>query len=89
MPDGLAARNAKGKTGGDEPLDSTSRNAPPKPKISNMSVPGSGQDPEAKNMTEEQKKEVEEHNREFDKKHDRGERAADDKVDKKFWRRDG
>lgn len=54
---------------------------PPQPKISNASVPGG----QAENLTEEQKREVEEHNKEFEKKHDRAHQAADDKVDKKFW----
>jgi hypothetical protein len=82
MPDGLADKPAKGTTGGGEALDSSAKNSAPKPKISNASVPGvDGTD----KLTEEQRKEVEEHNREFDEKHDRGNVAADDKVDKKFW----
>ena len=36
-------------------------------------------------LTEEQKKEVEEHNKDFDNRHDRGNVAPGDKVDKKFW----
>ncbi|KAF5234523.1 hypothetical protein FANTH_12108 [Fusarium anthophilum] len=79
--DGLADGEAKGRTGGGEPLDATSKNAPPQPKVSNQSIPGNQTD----ELTEEQKKEVEEHNRDFDKKHDRGNVAPDDKVDKKFW----
>lgn len=59
------------------------RDKPPQPKITNSSVPGIDKDAE---LTEEQKKEVEQHNKEFDKKHDRATSAADDKVDKKFWR---
>jgi transcription initiation factor TFIID subunit TAF12 len=82
MPDGLSERAAKGTTGGGEPLDSSARNSPPKPKISNLSVPGvDGQD----KLTEEQRKEVDKHNKEFEDRHDRGNSAADDKVDKKFW----
>lgn len=73
---------AKGRTGGGEPLGSSSRNAPAKPKISNQSVPGTNK---GDKLTEEQQKEVDEHNRDFDSKHDRGNAAADDKVDKKFW----
>jgi hypothetical protein len=85
MPDGLATRSAKGHTGGDEALDSISRNAPAKPKISNLSVPG-GPEEAAKNMTDAQRKEVEEHNKDFERKHDRGEKAPRDKVDKNFWK---
>ncbi|RFN50259.1 hypothetical protein FIE12Z_5438 [Fusarium flagelliforme] len=79
--DGLAEGDAKGRTGGGEPLDASSKNAPPQPKVSNQSIPGNQTD----TLTEEQKREVEEHNRDFDEKHDRGNRAPGDKVDKKFW----
>ncbi|KAF5665419.1 hypothetical protein FCIRC_10572 [Fusarium circinatum] len=79
--DGLVDGEAKGRTGGGEALDASSKNAPPQPKVSNQSIPGNQTD----ELTEEQKKEVEEHNRDFDKKHDRGNVAPDDKVDKKFW----
>lgn len=48
-----------------------------KPKIHSNSTPGA--EGEAK------KKEVEEHNREFEKRHDRAPKAKDDKVDGKFW----
>ncbi|KAF6829030.1 hypothetical protein CMUS01_08333 [Colletotrichum musicola] len=53
---------------------------PPQPKILNAQVPGKGM-----KLTEEQKREVDEHNKEFEKKHDRAHQAGDDKVDKKFW----
>jgi len=80
VPDGLADGSAKGRTGGGEPLES-SENAPPQPKILNAKVAGHGQ-----KLTEEQKREVDEHNRDFDEKHDRASAAADDKVDKNFWK---
>ncbi|KAH6995829.1 hypothetical protein BKA56DRAFT_666117 [Ilyonectria sp. MPI-CAGE-AT-0026] len=80
--DGLAAGSAKGRTGGGKPLSSSSKNAPPQPKITNQSVPGNSQ---MAQLTEEQRREVEEHNRDFDAKHDRGQTAPDDRVDKKFW----
>lgn len=82
--DALAAGGAKGRTGGGEPLSSSSKHAPPQPKITNQSVPG---DTQTAKMTEEQKREVEEHNKHFDEKHDRAAGAPNDKVDKKFWRR--
>ncbi|KAM5347804.1 hypothetical protein ACJ41O_007628 [Fusarium nematophilum] len=80
--DGLAGGSVKGRTGGGEKLDASSDNAPPQPKVTNQSVPGSTQ---TDTLTEEQKREVDEHNRDFDKKHDHGNKAPDDKVDKKFW----
>ena len=86
MPDALGDKRFKGRTGGGEALDSSSDNAPPKPKISNLSVPGSRDEEDA--LTEEQKKEVDEHNKEFDRKHDRSPSAPGDKVDKDFWRGD-
>ncbi|GJC80536.1 hypothetical protein ColLi_03374 [Colletotrichum liriopes] len=36
-------------------------------------------------LTEEQKREVDEHNKDFEKKHDTAAPADKDKVDKKFW----
>ncbi|KAF4782196.1 hypothetical protein HER10_EVM0008934 [Colletotrichum scovillei] len=51
---------------------------PPQPKISNASVNG-------EKLTEEQQREVDEHNKDFEKKHDSAPAAEDDKVDKKFW----
>ena len=53
----------------------------PRPMIHNQSVPGVQQ-----GLTEEQQREVERHNEEFEKRHDRGSEAPDDKVDKKFWK---
>ncbi len=81
VPDGLAeGGGAKGRTGGGEPLAS-SRNPPPRPKIFNASVSGRGDE----GMTEEQKREVKEHNRDFEQKHGRAQPAAEDKVNKDFW----
>ncbi|GKT54471.1 uracil permease [Colletotrichum tofieldiae] len=51
---------------------------PPQPKISNASVGG-------EKLTEEQKREVDEHNKDFEKKHDTAAPADKDNVDKKFW----
>jgi hypothetical protein len=84
---GPAREPAKGRTGGGEPLDSSSPNAVPKPKVSNLSVPldKSAGD----NLTQEQKQEVDEHNRDFERKHDRSQPAPKDKVDKKFWSGEG
>lgn len=73
---------AKGRTGGGKPLSSSSENAVPKPKISNLSVPGVDAKP---NLTKEQREEVERHNKDFDAKHDRSNPAPEDKVDKRFW----
>ena len=79
LPDSLADGSAKGRTGGGDPL-SSSKNAPPQPKIFNASVQASGE-----GLTEEQRAEVARHNAEFDKRHDRAAEAASDKVHKKFW----
>ncbi|CAH0050557.1 unnamed protein product [Clonostachys solani] len=80
--DPLSEKSVKGRTGGGKKLDASSPNAPPKPKISNLSMPAV--DKEA-HLTEEQRAEVEEHNRDFDKKHDRASPAPNDEVDKGFW----
>ncbi|KAL0935876.1 uncharacterized protein CTRU02_208090 [Colletotrichum truncatum] len=56
------------------------KTSPPQPKISNASVPGQGE-----KLTKEQQREVDEHNRDFEEKHDRAQPASDDKVNKKFW----
>ncbi|KAI0193966.1 hypothetical protein EV127DRAFT_422839 [Xylaria flabelliformis] len=55
-------------------------NAPPQPKILNQSASG-----DKSGLTEEQKQEVERHNQDFEKKHDKAQPAAADKVNKKFW----
>ncbi len=80
MPDALTDHHVHGRTGGGKPLES-SENPPPQPKILNASVPGDGQ----KKLTKEQKREVEKHNEEFEKRHDRAQPAGNDAVDKKFW----
>lgn len=82
--DGLAEGSAKGRTGGGEPLSSSS-NPPPKPKITNASVPGEG----TEKLTKEQQDEVDKHNADFEKKHDRASAASEDKVDKSFWKGHG
>ncbi|KAH6857014.1 hypothetical protein B0I37DRAFT_88909 [Chaetomium sp. MPI-CAGE-AT-0009] len=79
VPDGLAQGDVRGKTGGGPALDS-SVHPPAQPKISNGSVPG-----ERPNLSPEQQAEVDEHNRDFEKKHGKAEAAGDDKVDKSFW----
>lgn len=79
MPDPLAEGDMRGRTGGGKPLES-SHSPPPQPKISNSSVPG-----ERPKLTKEQKAEVDAHNRDFENKHDKAEKADEDKVDKAFW----
>ncbi|WQF77256.1 hypothetical protein CDEST_02270 [Colletotrichum destructivum] len=55
---------------------------PPQPKISNASVGD-------EKLTDEQQREVDEHNEDFEKKHDTAAPAGKDKVDKKFWTKRG
>lgn len=75
----------RGRTGGGEPLES-SVNPPPRPKVRNASVPlGKGKDA----LSPEQQEEVDRHNADFDKRYDRAESAAEDKVDKDFWKGNG
>jgi hypothetical protein len=45
-------------------------------------MPGEGKN----NLSKEQQEEVDEHNKDFEKKHDRASPAGDDKVDKAFWK---
>lgn len=79
LHDSLSDRDARGRTGGGKPLDS-SDHAPAQPKIWNASAPG-----DREKLTEEQKADVDQHNKEFEEKHDRASPAEDDKVDKAFW----
>jgi hypothetical protein len=77
--DAVAEGSAAGATGGGEPLEA-SKNPPPQPKIHNASIPGHGM-----KLSKEQQEEVDAHNADFDKKHDRASPASDDKVNKEFW----
>ncbi|KAI1326834.1 hypothetical protein F5Y16DRAFT_399954 [Xylariaceae sp. FL0255] len=69
--------------GGGDALKGPQGDGAPQPKIFNQSVPMPGV---KSGLTEEQKAEVEQHNREFDERHDRAQPAADDKVNKDFWK---
>ena len=72
----------KGRTGGGEELNSTAAGAPRKPKLSNFSTPGVE---DRKNLTKEQKEEVDEHNRLFDEMDGRKEdMQSQNRVDEKF-----
>lgn len=82
MPDSLSDGDARGRTGGGEAL-SSSDHPPKQPKVWNHSVSLGGKPGEG--LTEEQQKEVDEHNKDFEKKHDHANVAEDDKVDKAFW----
>ena len=78
--DAASTATAASQNGG-EALKGPQGEGKPRPKIHNQSVPGVRE-----GLTEEQKREVERHNEEFEKRHDRGKEAPDDKVDKKFWK---
>ncbi len=51
------------------------------PRSSTPGAPGQG-----RGLTKEQQREVDQHNRDFAKKHDHAGQAKDDEVDKKFWK---
>lgn len=64
---------------------SSSPHARAKPKVYNSNISGSGSDP-ASQLTVEQKKEVDEHNRHFAKKQSLGKTSLGEKVDDRFWK---
>ncbi|KAM6485966.1 hypothetical protein HDV62DRAFT_387387 [Trichoderma sp. SZMC 28011] len=70
------------KEGDSKPEQKPKNGTVPQPKISNLSMPGVNKSQE---LTEEQKEEVRQHNKDFEKKFDHGNTAPGDKVDKKFW----
>ncbi|KAI1377235.1 hypothetical protein F4677DRAFT_415674 [Hypoxylon crocopeplum] len=79
-PTGGKIANAASQSGG-EALKGPQGKGTPSPKIHNQAIPGvkSG-------LSDEQKQEVERHNKDFEKRHDRASPASEDKVDPKFWR---
>ncbi|KAI1076078.1 hypothetical protein F5B20DRAFT_340874 [Whalleya microplaca] len=79
-PTGGSIANTASQKGG-EALKGPQGAGAPRPKIHNQSVPGVRE-----GLSEEQKAEVERHNAEFDKRHDRASASPGDKVDKKFWK---
>ncbi|KAI1635911.1 hypothetical protein F4809DRAFT_611811 [Biscogniauxia mediterranea] len=78
-PTGGDIANAASQNGG-EALKGPQGKGKPRPKIYNQAVPGT-----KSGLSEEQKREVEDHNASFEKRHDRASPAENDKVDKKFW----
>ncbi|KAL7625788.1 hypothetical protein AAE478_005011 [Parahypoxylon ruwenzoriense] len=82
-PTGGEIANAAPQSGG-EALKGPQGQGKPRPKIHNQSVPGA-----KPGLNDEQKREVERHNQDFEKRHDRASPASEDKVDKKFWRGTG
>ncbi|KAI1092272.1 hypothetical protein F5B19DRAFT_454741 [Rostrohypoxylon terebratum] len=79
-PTGGNIADAASRKGG-EALKGPQGKGAPSPKIHNQAIPGvqSG-------LSDEQKQEVERHNADFEKRHDRAAPASDDKVDPKFWK---
>ncbi|KAI1312791.1 hypothetical protein F5Y03DRAFT_339166 [Xylaria venustula] len=69
-----------GTANGGEALKGPQGKGAPQPKILNQST-----NAVKSGLTDEQKREVERHNQEFEKRHDKAEEAPHDKVDKKFW----
>ncbi|KAK7745222.1 hypothetical protein SLS62_009851 [Diatrype stigma] len=78
-PKDTSTANAASQGGG-EALKGPQGKGTPSPKIHNQSVPGDKQ-----GLNKEQKQEVEQHNKDFEKRYDRGSEAPDDKVDKNYW----
>lgn len=54
----------------------------PQPTVFNQSVPGIRE-----GLNPDQKREVEQHNKEFEQSHEIGQPAPEDKVDNAFWQR--
>ncbi|XXH00768.1 hypothetical protein Hte_007119 [Hypoxylon texense] len=79
-PTGGNIANAASQQGG-EALKGPQGKGTPSPKIHNQSIPGAKE-----GLSDEQKQEVERHNEEFEKRHDRASPASQDKVDSKFWK---
>ncbi|KAI1772938.1 hypothetical protein F4818DRAFT_424423 [Hypoxylon cercidicola] len=79
-PTGGSIANAASQSGG-EALKGPQGKGTPSPKIHNQSIPGVKE-----GLSDEQKQEVERHNQDFDKRHDRAAPASEDKVDSKFWK---
>ncbi|KAI0120126.1 hypothetical protein GGR51DRAFT_496430 [Nemania sp. FL0031] len=77
---GKIPNSQNGTAKGGEALKGPQGKNAPQPKILNQSTNGV-----KFGLTEEQKREVEEHNQDFERKHDKAESAPKDKVDKKFW----
>ncbi|KAI2471939.1 hypothetical protein F4781DRAFT_64126 [Annulohypoxylon bovei var. microspora] len=79
-PTGGSIADAASQSGG-EALKGPQGKGTPSPKIHNLAMPAvkSG-------LSDEQKQEVERHNADFEKRHDRAAPASDDKVDSKFWK---
>ncbi|KAI0883250.1 uncharacterized protein GGS22DRAFT_168234 [Annulohypoxylon maeteangense] len=79
-PTGGSIANAASQSGG-EALKGPQGKGAPSPKIYNQAIPAvkSG-------LSDEQKQEVERHNADFEKRHDRAAPASEDKVDPKFWK---
>ncbi|KAI1452146.1 hypothetical protein F4805DRAFT_448599 [Annulohypoxylon moriforme] len=79
-PTGGSIAKAASQKGG-EALKGPQGKGTPSPKIHNQAIPAvkSG-------LSDEQKQEVERHNVDFEKRHDRAAPASEDKVDPKFWK---
>ncbi|KAI1391529.1 uncharacterized protein F4822DRAFT_188318 [Hypoxylon trugodes] len=81
-PTGGSIANAASQSGG-EALKGPQGKGTPSPKIHNQSISVK------EGLSDEQKQEVERHNKDFEKRHDRAAPASEDKVDSKFWKGTG
>ncbi|KAH8178493.1 hypothetical protein LIA77_00012 [Sarocladium implicatum] len=73
-PPALIDQRTNGRTGGGESLESTAFGAPSKPRVFNSSMPSDGRPVD---LDKEQKREVDQHNREFDKTSEPGQKIED------------
>lgn len=80
-PTGGSVGGGQSAQKGGEALKGPQGEGTPQPKVMNQSIPGA-----KSGLSDEQKQEVERHNVDFDKRHDRAAPAAHDKVDQKFWK---
>ncbi|KAI2608238.1 uncharacterized protein GGS25DRAFT_266307 [Hypoxylon fragiforme] len=81
-PTGGSIANAASQKGG-EALKGPQGKGTPSPKLHGQGMPSGNV---KSGLSDEQKQEVERHNADFEKRHDRAAPAADDKVDPKFWK---
>ncbi|CZS90718.1 uncharacterized protein RCO7_06752 [Rhynchosporium graminicola] len=85
-----AKETGSSPTGGEIGGRSGGKSSSPEEKSKNGAAPKlAGDDVPGSDNSKEKQAEVEQHNKEFEQGHDRAPPAAEDKVDKKFWKGKG